>query len=37
MLFLMTKLIPREILDVFWKRFYKIDQVEKEWRNRSGK
>ena len=37
MLFLMTKLMPRELLDVFWKRFYKIDQVEKEWRNRSGK
>ncbi len=35
MLFFMTKLMPRELLDVFWKRFYKIDQVEKEWKNRS--
>jgi len=35
MLFLMTKLMPRELLDVFWKRFYKIDQVEKEWKSRS--
>jgi NAD(P)-dependent dehydrogenase (short-subunit alcohol dehydrogenase family) len=35
MLFFMTKLMPRELLDVFWKRFYKIDQVEKEWKSRS--
>lgn len=35
MLFLMTKLMPRELLDVFWKRFYKIDQVEKEWKSSS--
>ncbi|HEY9633719.1 MAG TPA: SDR family oxidoreductase [Coleofasciculaceae cyanobacterium] len=33
MLFLMTKLMPRELLDVFWKRYYKIDQVEKEWKS----
>lgn len=35
MLFFMTKLMPRELLDVFWKRFYKIDQVEKEWKSSS--
>jgi short-subunit dehydrogenase len=34
MLFLMTKLMPRELVDWFWKRFYKIDQVEKDWKNR---
>ncbi len=33
MLFLMTKLMPRELLDIFWKRFYKIDQVERDWKN----
>lgn len=35
MLFLMTKLMPRELLDVFWKRFYKIHQVEEDWKSRS--
>lgn len=34
MLFMMTKLLPREIVDFFWKRFYKIDQVEREWKSR---
>jgi short-subunit dehydrogenase len=33
MLFLMTKLLPREFVDFFWKRFYKIDQVEKSWKS----
>lgn len=36
MLFLMTKLLPRRLVDLFWKRFYKIDQVEKEWKNRAN-
>ena len=35
MLFVMTKLMPRRLLDLFWKRFYHIDQVEKEWNSRS--
>lgn len=35
MLFVMTKLMPRRLLDLFWKRFYHIDQVEKEWKSRS--
>jgi len=34
MLFLMTKIMPRRFLDWFWKRFYHIDQVEKDWKNR---
>ena len=34
MLFLMTKLLPRRFLDWFWKRFYHIDQVERDWKNR---
>lgn len=33
MLFLMTKLMPTRLRDLFWKRFYRIDQVEKEWKN----
>lgn len=33
MLFLMTKLMPTRLRDLFWKRFYKIDQVEKEWKS----
>ena len=36
MLFLMTKLLPRWVVDLFWKRFYRIDQVEKEWKNRAN-
>src|SRR4028119_1421460 len=35
MLFLMRKLLPTKLSDFFWKRFYKIDQVEKEWKSRS--
>ncbi len=35
MLFLMTKLLPRRLVDVFWKRFYKIDQVERDWKSRA--
>lgn len=33
MLFLMRKLLPTPLVDLFWKRFYKIDQVEKEWKS----
>ena len=35
MLFFMTKLLPRRFVDWFWKRFYSIDQVEKDWKNRA--
>lgn len=35
MLFLMTKLLPRRVVDLFWKRFYSIDQVEKYWKSRA--
>jgi short-subunit dehydrogenase len=35
MLFLMTKLLPRQFVDFFWKRFYRIDQVEKDWKSRA--
>ncbi|NER98017.1 MAG: SDR family oxidoreductase [Symploca sp. SIO1B1] len=34
MLFLMTKLLPRKLVDLFWQRFYSIDQVAKEWKLR---
>ncbi|MFB8792624.1 MAG: SDR family oxidoreductase [Potamolinea sp.] len=33
MLFLMTKLLPRQFVDFFWKRYYKIDQVEQDWKS----
>jgi NAD(P)-dependent dehydrogenase (short-subunit alcohol dehydrogenase family) len=35
MLFLMTKLLPTKLVDFFWKRFYRIDQVEKCWKSRA--
>jgi short-subunit dehydrogenase len=35
MLFLMTKVMPRGLVDLFWKRFYRINQVERDWKNRS--
>ena len=28
---LMTKIMPTWFTDAFWKRFYGIDQVEREW------
>ncbi|NET60098.1 MAG: SDR family oxidoreductase [Symploca sp. SIO2E6] len=31
MLFLMTKILPRKLVDLFWQRFYSIAQVAKEW------
>ncbi|MGQ4646901.1 SDR family NAD(P)-dependent oxidoreductase [Lyngbya aestuarii] len=33
MLFLMTKLLPRQLVDIFWKRFYSINKVEQDWRS----
>jgi hypothetical protein len=33
MLFVMTKLMPRRLLDLFWKRYYRIDQVERDWKS----
>ena len=33
MLFLMRKVLPTPLVDLFWKHFYKIDQVEKEWKS----
>jgi short-subunit dehydrogenase len=32
LVFLMTKILPTWARDEFWKRFYGIDKVEKEWR-----
>ena len=33
MLFVMTKLFPRKLVDLFWQRFYSIDQVAKDWKH----
>ncbi|NEO31235.1 MAG: SDR family oxidoreductase [Symploca sp. SIO3C6] len=35
LLFLMTKLMPLRLVDMFWKHFYGINLVEKDWRNRT--
>lgn len=35
MLFLMRKVLPTRLVDLFWKRFYRIDQVERDWINRT--
>lgn len=35
MLFFMTKFLPRRVVDWFWKRFYRIDQVANEWKRRT--
>lgn len=35
MLCMMTKLLPTKLVDLFWKRFYRIDQVEKDWKSRA--
>ncbi len=32
-LFLMTKILPTRITDTFWKWFYGIDRVEKQWKS----
>jgi short-subunit dehydrogenase len=34
LVFMMTKLLPTRLVDLFWQRFYGIDQVEREWRDR---
>ena len=31
-IFLMTKILPTWLTDFIWKRFYKIDRLEKEWK-----
>lgn len=36
LVFLMTKILPTWIKDEFWKRFYGIDKVEREWRKELG-
>lgn len=33
LLFMMTKLLPRRVVDNFWQRFYGIDLVAKDWQN----
>lgn len=32
--FLMTKVLPTWVTDLFWKRFYGLDQVAKEWKKK---
>ena len=34
LIFLMTKLLPTWVSDIFWKRFYGIDKVERAWLER---
>lgn len=34
LLFMMTKVLPTSLVDKFWQRFYGIDLVAKEWKNR---
>ncbi|MCY6492736.1 SDR family NAD(P)-dependent oxidoreductase [Leptolyngbya sp. GGD] len=34
LLFMMTKVLPTWIVDRFWQKFYGIDRVAKEWKNR---
>ncbi|NEP00685.1 MAG: SDR family oxidoreductase [Symploca sp. SIO2E9] len=36
LLFLMTKLMPLWLVDMFWKRFYGINLVEKDWKARNS-
>lgn len=33
-LFMMTKILPTKLVDSFWQRFYGIDLVAQEWKNR---
>lgn len=35
LVFLMTKIFPTWMRDEFWKRFYGVDKVEKEWKKES--
>lgn len=32
LVFMLTKVLPRRVVDRFWQRFYGIDQVMKEWK-----
>ncbi|MBW4537826.1 MAG: SDR family oxidoreductase [Myxacorys chilensis ATA2-1-KO14] len=32
-IFMMTKLLPTRLVDLFWQKFYKIDLVAKDWKN----
>jgi short-subunit dehydrogenase len=34
LLFMMTKVLPTWIVDRFWQKFYGIDRVAKDWKNR---
>jgi len=34
LIFMMTKMLPTAAVDAFWKRFYGIDLVAKEWQSR---
>lgn len=34
LLFMMTKILPTRLVDLFWQRFYGIDLVAQEWRAR---
>lgn len=31
--FMMTKLLPTRLVDLFWQKFYKIDLIAKDWKN----
>jgi short-subunit dehydrogenase len=33
LLFLMTKLLPTRLVDIFWQRFYGINLVAQEWKS----
>ena len=33
-IFLMTKVLPTWVTDTFWKRFYGINQIAKEWQKK---
>lgn len=35
LLFMMTKVLPTRVVDAFWRRFYGIDLVAKDWQSRS--
>lgn len=34
LIFLMTKVLPTSLVDEFWKRFYGVDRVARDWKNR---
>lgn len=35
MLWLMTKILPTKVVDIFWQRFYGIDLIKKDWQRKS--